>query len=246
MEELKLTPQELKEAVDFGKTIGHGFFSSVFLYKGKLIKMEDMLYKMMKDNNPKNIPQVIEKRYCFDKTDFDNLKQLEELIKKQPYIRPKVPTGRVILTGLSKDIDGVSPATIIPQHKGYKEFKEISKQDYKRLLILFRKLFDDVRQLADNEIAQEDIYNRFSFGDNFNLLYKGNDPQMIDMSGPLVKVGNDFCGPGRMYDQFGKLINYYNYENGLEPVYEESYYSHLTEEQLSEMITEFEKQTRNK
>ena len=247
MEEIKLTPQELKEAVDFGKVIGNGFFSSVFLYKGRLIKMDDILYKLLKANIPSEARDVIKRQSRWNPQDFNDRGQLEELAKKQQFIRPKVPEGRITIKGVDSEIDGISPGIIIPHFEGYTSLGDIPKTEYKRLLILLRKLFDDIKNLADNEIAQEDIF-RASIKDeknnHYNIIQKGNDPQIIDMSGPLVKVGKDFTDAERMYREFAALINYYYRSNGLEPIYEED--TDITEKKLSEMITEFDKQTRKK
>ena len=49
MEEIKLSPEELKKAIEFGKLIGDGFFSKVFTYKGRLIKMDKELYNLLKN-----------------------------------------------------------------------------------------------------------------------------------------------------------------------------------------------------
>ena len=64
------------------------------------------------------------------------------------------------------------------------------------------------------------------------------------MSGPLIKVGEEFTNADRMYMEFAALLNYYYRANGLKPIYEEN--TTLDERQLQEMITEFDKQTRKK
>ena len=247
MEEIKLTPEEIKEAIEFGRLIGEGFFSKVFTYKGRLIKMESTLYNLLKVNDKKVSTDVIKDHYRWDTTDFNNRDQLEELSRKQPLIRPKVPEGIITIKSDDSKINGISPGIIVPHFKGYKSLGEIPKDEYKRLLILLKKLFDDIKSLADNEIAQEDIFTpaKAPFKDgHYNIIQKGNDPQIIDMSGPLIKVGKDFQDADRMYSEFAGLINYYNRVNGIEPIYQED--EHLTEKKLSEMITEFDKQTRNK
>ena len=247
MEEIRLTPQELKEAIDFGKIIGEGFFSNVFTYKGRLIKMDKELYKLLKINDPRVSTDVIKDHYKWSAKDFNNRDQIEELSRKQHLIRPKVPEGIITINDSGSKANGVSPGIIIPHFKEYEDFGKVSKTEYKRLLILLKKLFEDIKNLADNEIAQEDIFRpdlKHNKDHHFNIIQKGNDPQIIDMSGPLIKIGKDFNGPNNMYSEFAGLINHYYRSNGLEPIYEEN--TDLTEKQLSEMITEFDKQTRNK
>ena len=249
MEEIKLTPNELKAAIDFGKLIGSGFFSSVFTYKGRLIKMDNNLYSLLKGNDPVFSKVIVLDHYKWGKKDFNSREQLEELEKRQVKIRPKVPEGIITIKDDDTRISNVSPGIIIPYFEGYDNLKNIPKTEYKRLLILLRKIFDDIKNLADNEIAQEDLYHTAKKKDSlnpglydYNILQKDEDAQIIDMSGPLVKVGKEFTDANRMYQEFAALINHYYYANGLKPIYAEN--DDLTEEKLSQMITEFDKQTR--
>ncbi len=247
MKEIKLTPEELKKAIDFGKLIGNGFFSSVFTYKGKLIKMDNILYNLLKNNDPRTSAATIKYQYRWDQQDFNDREQLLELEKRQPFIRPKVPEGIITIKGIDPEIDGVSPGIIIPPFNGYQSLGEIPKTEYKRLLIILKKLFDDIKSLADNEIAQEDLFRasgKNEQNNHYNIIQKNNDPQIIDLSGPLVKVGKEFTDASRMYSEFASLINYYYRSNGLEPIYEEN--TDITEDKLAEMITEFDKQTKYK
>ncbi len=246
MKEIKLTPEELKEAIDFGKLIGSGFFSKVFTYKGRLIKMDDSLYNLLKKNSPIVSKDVIKDHYRWDQEDFNDREQLEELEKRQPKIRPRVPEGIITINSDDSKINGISPGIIIPYFQGYKDFSKISKTNYKKLLILLRKVFDDIKSLADNEIAQEDLF-RYQIKNNkpgYNLIQKDKDVQIIDMSGQFVTVGEDFTGPDLMYSDFAEMINYFYQANGLEPIYEND--SNITEDKLAEMITEFDKPTKKK
>jgi len=241
MKEIKLTPEELKEAIDFGKLIGSGFFSSVFTYKGKLIKLDKELYQLLKVNDPSISKEMIEKRYRWEQEDFNDRDQLEELEKKQPFIRPKVPEGIVTLKGVDSKINGLSPGIIVPYFKGYKSLDKISKSDYKQLLIILRKIFDDIKNLADNEISNEDLAAHRE-SSNFNVLHKDDDAQIIDMSGPFVTVGKGYNGPKYMYEDFARIVNHYYKANGLKPIYGEN--EEFDEKKLTEMITEFDKQTK--
>lgn len=243
MKEIKLTPEELKEAIEFGKLLGSGFYSSVFTYKGRLIKLDKELYKLLKINDPSFSTEIIERRYQWDKKDFNDRDQLEELSKRQSFIRPKVPEGIITLRGVNSKIDGISPGIIIPEHKGYQSLKKLSPTDYKRLLMIFKKIFEDIKNLADNQISNEDLSVHRKSSD-FNILQKNDDAQIIDMSGPFVKVGNRFNGPEYMYKDFADIINRFYKANGLSPIYSEQ--GDIDERKLAEMITEFEKQTKSK
>ena len=249
MEEVKLTPNELKEAIDFGKLIGSGFFSKVFTYKGRLIKMDQNLYDLLKVNNPVFSDVIVKDHYKWQKEDFNNREQLEELSKRQPFIRPRVPEGIITINSNDSRIKDVSPGIIIPYFEGYENLKKIPATEYKQLLILLRKVLDDIKNLADNEIAQEDLFHYAQNDDSanpelydYNSLQKNGDAQIIDMSGPLVKVGKNFEGAKVMYSDFAKMMNYYYIANGLKPIYNET--DNLSEDDLSRMITEFDKATR--
>ena len=126
MEEIKLTPEELKAAIDFGKLIGSGFFSDVFTYKGRLIKMDHILYRLLKVNDPRLSHEVIERHYLWNHSDFNDREQLEELEKRQPHIRTKVPEGIITIKSDNSNINGVSPGIIIPHFKGYSNFRNIN------------------------------------------------------------------------------------------------------------------------
>lgn len=249
MEEIKLTPKELKNIVDIGNLIGSGFFGSVFTYKGRLIKMDENLYRLLKVNHPDVSAHVIRDRYRWDKDDFNSREQLEELSKRQPKIRPRVPEGIITIKSDDTKINGISPGIIIPHFEGYEDLSKISKTDYKQLLILMRQVLDDIKGLADNEIAQEDLF-RHGYENNpnhteiigSNIIQKNGDAQIIDMSGPLIKVGKDFEGAKKMYSDFAKMMNYYYKANGINPIYNEN--DDLTEDDLKRMVTEFEKATR--
>ena len=251
MEEIKLTPEELKEAIDFGKFIGAGFFGIVFTYKGRLIKMDANLYQLLKINSPEVSSHVIRDRYRWDHDNFNDPEQLEELLKRQSKIRPRVPEGIITIKSDDSRINGKSPGIIIPYFENYEDLSKISKTDYHQLLILMKQVLDDIKSLADNEIAQEDLF-RHTYRNNpnhteivgSNIIQKDGDAQIIDMSGPFVKVGKDFTGAKKMYSDFAKLMNYYYKANGLEPIYNED--NDYKEDDLTRMVNEFEKQTKKR
>ena len=251
MEEIKLSPQELKEAIDLGKLIGSGFFSRVFTYKGRLIKLDARLYDMLKDSFKVFAEKRVNERYEWQKKDFDSREQLEELEKRQPYIRPRVPEGIVTLKDVDSSIKGISPGIILAPFLDYRKMDQMSKQDYKLALILLRQLFTDVTEMADQKIAHEDLFHcedEYHLGDkaqhDYNILYKGNDPQIIDMSRKYVKVGKDFQGTGKMYRQLARIIDDYRVGNGLESVYDDD--KELTEADLAKLITDFDIEMRRK
>ena len=243
MEEIKLTPQELKEAIDFGKLIGTGFYGSVFTYKGRLIKLDKNLYSYLKSAKPYEATRKVMEHYYFRvKEDFNNRDQIEELSKRQPRVRTKLPEGIISFRDVNSEINGLSPGIIIPYLEGYENIKKISKDDYKRILFVLRTIFNDIRNLADNSISQEDIIGNSHYGDP-NVLQKKDDAQLIDMSGEYVTVGSTFTTPIYMYKDFARLIYKYYEANELKKPYP---VKEITEDKLVEIITEFDKQTRRK
>ena len=245
MEEIKLTPEELKKAIDFGKLIGSGFHGTVFTYKGRLIKLDKKLYSLLKRNSINDSMEKVMAYYHFKvPEDFNDREQLEELYKRQRYIRPKVPEGIVTLKGVNSSIDGISPGIVIHEFKDYESIRRVSANDYKKLLILFRKIFDDLRNLADNQIAQEDIVGAEAYAGP-NVIQKNDDPQIIDLSGSYVKVGKNFTSPSAMYEDFAILMYDYYKRNGITER-PHSLYEAMTEDKLKDIITEFKIRTRNK
>ncbi len=219
MEELRVSPSELKMLIDNSRLIGEGFFSKVFVYQDKLIKLDTTLYGLLRANDPYFSKHVIEDHYRFDVKDFQDTKQIEELIKKQQDVKlTKMPLGIVILKDVDSRIDGVSPGIIIPYHVDHESLHKISLDDYKRLLIILRKLLIAVKELADNRIAQEDLANYGRHHDinrrSYNVLYRGDTPQIIDMSGPFVKVNDEFISAENMYrDLSNILLDYFYFYN---------------------------------
>ncbi len=245
MEEIKLTTDDIKHLIDTGTYINEGSEGCLFTYNGRLIKMDPRMYHLLKVNNPIFSKDIIMKHYKYDKNDYQDRDQLEELYKRQPKIRTKVPEGIITIKDSDSEINGISPGIILHHFIDYELLSAVSIEDYKRLLILLRKTFDDIKNLADNEIAHEDLFERHAFNRNhYNILQKGNDPQIIDMSGTFIKVGNTFKGTKKMYKDFADLINYYNEMYGLEQMFK--YDGNITEEKLELMLKDLERHFRRK
>ena len=242
MEILELSPEEIKKAIDTGRLVGEGVYGSVFTYNDKLIKFDRELYKSLKDNRINCCQEIIEWYYKYKAKDFNNREQLEELLKRQPFIRPRVPLGIITLKDVDYQIEGISPGIILHPFLGYSNLSNVSKTDYKRLLMIFRKTLDDIKQLADNRICQEDLVHTEMQDDNvmygFNFIQTSNDSQLIDLSGPLVRVGKNFYGADAMYVQFAELMNLFFEANSLGKMYDNE--SNIGEDDLERMINEFE------
>ena len=215
MEELKVSPKELKTIIENGKLLGQGFFGTVFTYRDKLIKLDRNLYSLLHANDIILSNHVVKDRYRFDTKDFQNRKQIEELSKKQKDITlTKLPEGIVTLKDVPEELSNISPGIIIPYHKDHEKLEKLSPSEYKRVLIILKKLLLAVKELADNRISQNDFAD---YGDDndfdkrsYNVMYKGDTPQIIDMSGYFVKVNDEFIDASNMYrDLSNILIDYF-------------------------------------
>ena len=142
MEELKLTPSELKKIIDDSKMIGSGFFGTTFEYNGDLIKLDNNLYSLLRANDPILAEHVFKDRYRWDREPFANPEQIATLASKQKDITlTKLPKGIV-------KVDGIIPGIIIPYHRNHQGLEKLPPNDYKRLLIILRKLFHNALYLC--------------------------------------------------------------------------------------------------
>ena len=249
MEEINLTPKELKSIIDKEKAIGFGFFGAVITYGSKLLKIDKGLYQKLKD------AQVYESNYIVDtyyhnngKKDFQDRNQIEELVNKQKDIKlTKLPLGIITLKDVSKDIYDISPGIIIPYHKGYDKLENLNYKNYKRLLIILKKLLLAVKELEDNRIAQEDLiqYNEFDIVKRqTNVLYKDYTPEIIDMSGFFVKVGNTYIDSKNMYRDLSDIFLDYCFFNGLKSSFTREKVT--TYEENKEILSELESYLKGK
>lgn len=222
MEELSITPKELKQLIDDSKMIGGGFFGTVFEYKDRLIKLDNVLYNLLQVNSAKFADQLYREHYGLhikelnnpnhiSMRNFANPKQIELLASKQE---------KIALTQMPKGIVRVGetvPGIIIPYHKDYQNISLLPQDDYLLLLKILRKLLLAVKELADNEIAHHDLVHTDRWGINrdYNVLYKDSTPQIIDIDGRLIACGDDFKDAQQMYNQLGDIILGYFKVNGL-------------------------------
>lgn len=200
MEEMKVTPRELKDLITESRILGEGFFGSVFKYKDHLIKLDRQLLYKLKWEEPKYSEEIVRWYYGKGRSHFVDPNQIENLVKKQP---------NITLTQLPKGIiqtEGHTVGILLPFHKDHNNLVAFDREDRKNLLLLLRNLLLEVQELADNQIAQED----FSFGvtkhGKTNVLYKDTTPQIIDLDGDYVKVGDTFQNSEEMYKQLGNMV----------------------------------------
>ena len=248
LEELKVSPEELKRLIEIGKVLGRGFFGYVFEYKDKLIKLDDQLYQLLNNNPISEARWAVDQRYRYIKEDFNDRNQLEYLFSRQPNVTlTKLPVGIVTLNDVDPKYMGISPGIIIPYHRNHEKLETLSRSEYKRILIILRKLLEAVRELADNKIAQNDFvqYDRFDKkARGYNVMYQGNTPQIIDMAGVEIMAGRDFVDAKDMYRGLGNIVLDYFDFNSLKAPYQKDMVT--TDKEAKEMIDEFERQTKGK
>lgn len=205
MEELKITSEELKEIIELSKPINHGFFGQTFLYGNKLIKLDRGLYDLLKVNDKRVSDEMFDYYYRFDGPNFANLEQIKTLCAKQKKITlTQLPKGIV-------EVKGKIPGVILPYHSDYQNLSLINDKDYRTLLIILKKLLLAVRELADNEISHEDLWQKNKNGYSYNVLQNGKEPQIIDVDGELLKVGKDYTDCQKMYEELsGVLFSFFD------------------------------------
>ena len=248
MEELKLTPADLKGVIECGRIVGSGEFGVVFTYKDRLIKLDRYLYEIIKNYTGRNINYELDKYYEYETRKFFDPEQIEELTKRQKNVKlTKLPEGIITFTDVSPKVKLFTPGIIIPYHKDHHKLEELDPRDAKTVLIILKKLLLIVEELEDNKISQEDIaqYNDFDIEKrHYNILYKDTTPQMIDMSGYFIKVGKDFYNAKNMYRELGKMILDYFFFNDIKTIPFYSRETITTYEENERLIREFEEKTK--
>lgn len=208
MEEIKVTPRKLKELIDNGIFVGKGYYGSVFTFQDRLIKLDNVLYYLLKKHNINECERQVYYRYLGGIEQFNDAEQIEWLSNKQKDVRlTKLPQGIIRLKDSGYCTDNIIPGIIIPYHKGYDKLEKMPKDNREIVMIVLNKLLMKVQELEDNGISQEDLYHPIGMYEReYNILYKDDNPEIIDLSGPLVKCGKDYIAACSMYIELGHVI----------------------------------------
>lgn len=242
MEELTVSPKELKLLIDIGIIVGEGYFGSVFTYQDRLIKIDKVLYNLLRKCSLDEVDKKIEYFYQGDIKDFDDIIKLEYLYKEQPNIkRTQFPLGAVFLKDVDKSIYGISPGIILPYHRGFDNLENIDKKSMMQILLIMKNLLLTIKELEEHHISQEDLYNiDDNYKKKYNIMYKGSDIKLIDVSGEYLKCGREYKNSLEMYLELGNvLLDFFEYYHIPFP-YQRFYTGSFKENE--DLVKEFEKE----
>jgi len=246
MREIDLTVKEFKDIIGTigdgaSKEIGSGNFGTTFLYKGKLIKTDKILYNILKINDPVFAEKNFRDHYRWGRPEFANVEQIRELASRRHDITlTKLPEGIV-------RVDGKATGIILPYHENHQALENLSPMEHEVLIEILKKLRLALMELANNKISQEDLSHYPDKWDKklrYNILYQGNTPQIIDLEGENVKVGKDFTDAKAMYNELAFIILDYFRKNKLDTNI--NFRDINDEHQAKELIEEFEHRLRGK
>lgn len=239
MERLILSPRELKYLIDHGTFVGKGVEGSVFTYQNRLIKLDNILYNLLKKHPIEEADKLVSYRYLGGKEYFNDPDQIDYLSNSQKDIHlTKLPHGVVELKGLD-----IIPGIIIPYHRNYQKLETLSKQDLEKVLPILKKLLLASRELEEHQISHEDLYHPEGNGKvNYNIMYKDKTPQLIDVSGPDVRYGKKYKDARSMYIELGQVIIDFFEGNGYTHSFDRWYTD--TFEKNEKLIEELAKQAR--
>ena len=225
MEELKVSPIGLKQIVDDGIKVGEGYYGIVFTYQDRLIKLDKVLYNLLKNHTSGECYEIVNYRYLGGREDFNNPEQIEKLSNMQSRVKlTRLPLGIVTL----KDVDyknmNLCSGIIIPYLKEYLMLECLPKNDLAKVLKVLKNLLLEVRELDDNGIYQKDMYHLDGKGGTgYNIMYKGINPQIVDMSGEDVTIDGNKVDRMTMYIELGNVIIDFLEFNGIIPPYNRFY-----------------------
>lgn len=202
MKELNFTSQDLKEYIDEGTLISDsGSFGSVFLHGKDLIKLKKNLYQLLKINRKEVASFVVEDVYRWGKTPFVEKKQIEDLQEKQKNIELTEFDKGIVL------VNGTICGTILANHIEYKDLTYYDDLDLITMLKILENILLALKELDDNKVSHLDLCKGERFNPTLNILYRGTDIKLCDLSGEFITYDNTF-NPAEMYLEYAKTINF--------------------------------------
>lgn len=201
MQILEFNPIELKEAIDEGRIISDaGFQGVVFLHGNRLLKLHKELFHYLKINSKDFANSTFEEIYRWNKDPFVEIEQIEYLQQRQKDIK---------LTDFDQGVVKVNEqvcGTILTPHLDYQDLTKIEIFNSKTLLKILINILNAIKELEQNQISHLDLAKGEKNQEpTLNILYKGTDIKLCDLSGNFITYGSEFNSEG-MYQEYAQVI----------------------------------------
>ncbi len=201
MEVLNFDSFTLKDAIDKGKVIGrNGSNGVVFSHGENLIKLHKRLFSLLEVNCRELANHVFKDVFRYDDEPFVRKEQIEYLLSIQE---------NVTLTDFDKGIVLVNEricGSILTPHLDYKDLTDYNPNSLSELLKILENILLALRELEKNGVSHLDLaMNEKGFEPTLNVLYKGIDIKLCDLSGEFVTYGK-YASPNLMYKQYVELM----------------------------------------
>ena len=202
MKDLNYTSSEMKTVIDNSKLISdNGFSSTVFLHGNDLIKLDKNLYSLLKVNSLGLADRVFKNVYMWNNKPFVEREQIEYLQSKQPGIKLTNFDLGVVL--VNDRVCGIN----LFNHTDYKDLTYIDT-DLETSLKILENILLAVKELENNEISHLDLSKaQRGCEPTLNILYRGTDIKLCDLSGRFITYGSNFNKEG-MYLEY---VNVYKF-----------------------------------
>ena len=220
MELLEFNPTTLKDYIEEGTLVSDkGFSSTVFLHGNSLIKLYKRLYQDLKVNSRNLAERRFNDIYRWGKRPFVNPDQIEYLSSIQPHIH---------LTDFDKGIVKVNDqvcGVILTNHLDYQDLTNIEGNNKKQILTILKNILLSLKELEQNGISHLDLaMAERGKKPTLNVLYKGEDTKLCDLSGKFITYGEDF-DPYTMYEEYREVVKILlNKITKLYPEYEDKFF----------------------
>lgn len=190
---------ELRYMIDFPIISTEGLSSEVLYYDNHYIKLEENLYSGIRGQEYNGIRQKVpisSLEYIF--------KGLYDFVNIQPFVKPEQLKYLCSLQNRAKRIifdRGYVIAKIAPNnpwsqivgvnlnyHRGFSDLHLLDTNDIRLVYEILVNCFLDIEELAFLGVSQLD----FNRGKSINIMHKGSETRLCDLSGLYVTYGPEF------------------------------------------------------
>jgi len=178
--------------------------STVFVNGSRVIKLQKELYQYLKINNIVFADSVVRDRYRWNKEPFVPREQVEYLISKQKDV--KLTTFDKGIVTVNTDGVDVICGVILNNLLDHKDLTDIELDSPIMLLEILYNILKAIKELDDNKISHLDLAkHEKNKQPTLNIMYKGTNIQLCDLSGEFVTYGDKF-NQSAMYQEYGKVV----------------------------------------